>query len=87
MKVSSIKNDFELQVENQSIYKGLLRANCVSENNYDTRYMTIDKISFENLDLNDFMRIDESVDKISTDNGMINLDGKVKYVQSRVSKS
>ena len=86
-EVSSIKNDFELQVENQSIYKGLLRANCVSENNYDTRYMTIDKISFENLDLNDFMRIDESVDKISTDNGMINLDGKVKYVQSRVSKS
>ena len=86
-EVSSIKNDFELQVENQSIYKGLLRANCVSDNNYDTRYMTIDRISFENLDLNDFMRIDESVDKISTDNGMINLDGKVNYVQSRVSKS
>ena len=86
-EISSIKNDFDLQVENQSIYKGLLRANCVSDNMYDTRYTTIDKIEFENLDLNDFIRIDELVDKISTDNGMINLDGKVKYVQSRVSKA
>ena len=82
----TIQNKYDLTTDNQSLYKGFLRANIVSDLKYETNYSTISEVEIDNAEVIDQIIINDEIDKFKKESGLEELNGKVRYNQTRISK-
>ena len=82
-----INNKFDFKAENQSLYKGFLRANLISDQQYETNYTTISTVEIDNVGYIDQIIIEDEVDKLAIENEVEDLVGAIKYNQTRISKA
>ena len=82
----TIQNKYDLTTDNQSLYKGFLRANIVSDLKYETNYSTIREVEIDNAEVIDQIIINDEIDKFKKESGLEELNGKVRYNQTRISK-
>ena len=84
-----IENEYELNSQNMSIYKGYLYANAVSTESYETKYTSIDKVKINSLDNIDRIIVTEDVDVIENKNGIedISLMNLSAYKTTKINKT
>ena len=84
-----IENEYTLNSQNMSIYKGYLYANAVSTESYETKYTSIDKIKINSLDNIDRIIVAEDVDVIENKNGIedISLMNLSAYKTTKINKT
>ena len=78
-------NEYNLSAENQSLYKGYLYANSITDLKYETKYTCINNIKINSLENIDNIVITDTVDKLFTNgNQEIDMSKYVSYKKSSV---